>query len=125
MSAYYNLALCYANGVVVDKDTVAAYKLLTEGAERKDPTCICEIGMLYFNPVPGTVKRNYKKGLELLTEAANYGYPVAQYYLGVAYQQGLGVDKDLKKAQKWFDIAAQQNATHQTVNNRNNQVMNQ
>ena len=123
--AYYNLASCYANGVVVDKDTVAAYKLLTEGAERKDPICICEIGMLYFNPVPGTVERNYKKGLELLKEAANYGYPVAQYYMGVAYQQGLGVDKDLKKAQKWFDIAAQQNATHQTVNNRNNQVMNQ
>lgn len=117
--AYYNLAQCYANGIAVDRDTEIAYKLIKDGAKKNDPVCIYALGINYFNPVPGTVSQNYKKGLELLLQAAEYGYPLAQYYIGVVYQQGLGVNADAKVAQKWFDLAAMQNATHQTVQSMN------
>lgn len=117
--AYYNLALCYGNGIVVDKDINKGFELIKEGAKRNDPVCIYALGMNYFNPQQGTVSPDYKKGLELLYQAADFGYPLAQYYIGIVYQQGLGVTKDLKKAQKWFDVAAQQGATHQTVQSMN------
>lgn len=119
--AYHSLAQCYANGIGVDKDINKAFELINKGVEKQDPIAIYALGCNYFKPYPGTGTQDYKKGLELLHQSANYGYPLAQYYIGVVYQNGLGVKKNMKKAQKWFDIAAMQNATHQTVHAYNNQ----
>jgi TPR repeat protein len=41
-----------------------------------------------------------------LAETANH--PYAQYYLGVMYANGQGVDKDAEAAGKWFSHAAKQ-----------------
>lgn len=66
------------------------------------------------------MKRNYRSGLEsfnkgryttafsTLTPVAKSGLANAQYLLGVMYQQGKGVEKNYKRAAKWYQLAADQ-----------------
>ena len=39
-------------------------------------------------------------------KAAEKGWPQSMFYLGLAYEGGLGVDKDVKEALKWYKKAA-------------------
>lgn len=55
------------------------------------------------------VKRDYKKGLNLLQIAAVQGNAEAQYNLGVTYYNGFGVKQDYQTAKKLWEIAAKQN----------------
>ena len=43
-----------------------------------------------------------------LEKAAEQGSPEAQYYLGVMYYQGVGVEQDPQQARKWLEKAAVQ-----------------
>ena len=43
-----------------------------------------------------------------LTELAGQGHPVAQFNLGIHFDQGLGVAQDFAQAAKWYRLAAQQ-----------------
>ncbi|HSC81350.1 MAG TPA: tetratricopeptide repeat protein [Chitinolyticbacter sp.] len=46
--------------------------------------------------------------IEQLTEKANGGDPIYQFGLGLAYESGLGVPKDMKRAIHWYLTAAEQ-----------------
>lgn len=50
-----------------------------------------------------------KEAISLIQESANEGVAEAQYYLGVLYEQGKVVPKDIELAKKWFNLAAEQN----------------
>lgn len=122
--AYQNLASCYFRGICVDKDMDQGIELLKVGAEtKKDAVLLFNLGLIYFNPPSGVsvLSRDYKKGLDLLYRSADLGYPLAQYYIGEVYQKGLGVTKNIKKAQEWFELAAMQNVTRETVQGLNAQ----
>lgn len=54
----------------------------------------------------GSVKQNYEKAAFWFGKAARQGISNAQYNLGVLYQQGLGVPRDMKEAIKWYRSAA-------------------
>ena len=49
-----------------------------------------------------------QKAVEWYTKAAEQGNAVAQYNLGVCYNFGKGVEKDLQKAIEWYTKAAEQ-----------------
>lgn len=49
-----------------------------------------------------------KEALSLIKESADAGVAEAQYYLGLCYEQGTVVPKDLEEAKKWYRIAAEQ-----------------
>jgi hypothetical protein len=42
------------------------------------------------------------------TKAAEQGYEQAQHNLGVCYDNGTGVEKDMNEAVKWYTKAAEQ-----------------
>lgn len=48
----------------------------------------------------------YDEALRWYTMAANQGWPMAQYNIGVMYEKGLGMDKDLQKAFSMYLAAA-------------------
>ncbi len=48
------------------------------------------------------------KAIGLLTEAAQAGFPKAQYMMGIAYRQGRGVRLDFGETAKWFRRAGTQ-----------------
>lgn len=53
-------------------------------------------------------RQDYKEAFKWYSKAANQGYAVAQYNLGVMYQYGYGVRQDYQKAIEWYLRAANQ-----------------
>jgi TPR repeat protein len=51
---------------------------------------------------------DYKTSYNLIRPLAKKGFAQAQYSLGIMYEKGKGVDINLKKAKKWFQLSAQQ-----------------
>ena len=49
-----------------------------------------------------------KEALSLIKESADAGVAEAQYYIGLCYEQGTVVPKDLEQAKKWYRLAAGQ-----------------
>ena len=122
--ALYNLAEYYANESLsgIDKDLDKTVEFLEEAAKKKFAPALTNLGYAYINPNEFPIEQNIEKGFDYLLEAAQQGYPLAEYYLGVIYQNGMGkIKRDAAEAQKWFDKAARQGVTHQTVQNMNNQ----
>lgn len=68
---------------------------------------ITDLGYDYYYGKRGKVKRDPEKGVELFTIAAERGDAVAQFDLGLAYDDGVGVEEiDWDKAAYWYDRAA-------------------
>jgi TPR repeat protein len=54
------------------------------------------------------VHKKFKLAAEHAKAMAEKGHPKAQHVLGMLYQNGLGVEKDIKKAIYWLEKAAEQ-----------------
>ena len=52
--------------------------------------------------------RKYTEAFQWYTKAANQGYSIAQYNLGVCYYNGQGVEQNYQKAFQWYTKAANQ-----------------
>ena len=50
--------------------------------------------------------QDWDKGLELLHRAGELGYSAAYHNIGCAYENGIGVERDVKKATHYFELAA-------------------
>jgi TPR repeat protein len=50
--------------------------------------------------------QDFVEARDLCEKAAKQQYPAADYCVGLLYQQGLGVERDLTRAAKWFTEAA-------------------
>jgi len=56
-------------------------------------------------------ENDFKKALEEFTPLAKNGHAMAQFYLGLLYGFGEGVEKDLATAVRWWRLAAEQGNT--------------
>src|ERR1700760_4547990 len=56
----------------------------------------------------GTKRRNWNNIIALWRSAAHNGHKRAQFYLGTCYDFGLGIEKDVHDAFKWYMKAAKQ-----------------
>ena len=64
----------------------------------------------YQEAVDAYNREDYKAAYKLILPLAKKGVAQAQYNLGVMYEKGKGVKKNLKKAKTWFQFAAEQGA---------------
>jgi len=62
----------------------------------------------YEKAIDAYKKGDYKTSAKLILPLAKKGFAKAQYNLGVMYEKGKGVEKNLNKAKKWFQFAADQ-----------------
>jgi len=62
----------------------------------------------YEKAIDAYNKGNYKTSAKLILPLAKKGLAKAQYNLGVMYEKGIGVEKNLNQAKKWFQFAAEQ-----------------
>lgn len=77
-------------------------------AEAGDPKAQFYYGLALERGAQGSQREADKaRAVELYKKAAEGGYALAQYRLGVLYQIGEGVDKDLRLARKWFAAASE------------------
>ena len=65
------------------------------------------LGRMYF--VEGeSVVQNYLEALKWLMVSAEQDNSSGQYYLGVMYDNGIGISENNKEAAKWFQLSAEQ-----------------
>ncbi|MDO4630621.1 MAG: hypothetical protein Q4C70_15685, partial [Planctomycetia bacterium] len=66
---------------------------------------------LYESAMKASEAKNYAQSAQLFRQAAELGHAEAQRELGVAYIQGLGVEKNGNEAVKWLQIAIMKGKT--------------
>jgi TPR repeat protein len=81
-------------------DLPKAAQFLTPGALASDTLALMGLGLTYqkAKDLPNRFKLHLKA-------AMNGDQPLAQLWVGAAYEQGLGVEVDLVEADKWYQVA--------------------
>ena len=103
------LALCYEEGEVVRKDTVFAYQLYLKAAEMGYDAAQTQMG--YYYSVLNS-PADYEKGLFWFNKAAEQKNALALFDLGVAYENGLGVQENEPLAFYYFTQASKYGSAH-------------
>lgn len=70
------------------------------------PTTLFDLGMQYYEGWGGSPK-NYDKAVLWFRRAAEAGHMLAQFNLGVCYDEGIGVALDQRQSLAWFLRAAE------------------
>ena len=101
--AQSNLGYCYRNGIGVEKDLTKAVEWYTKAAEQDVMDAQSALGEMYY------FSNDYEKSVGWNSKAAEHNYvnASAQLYLGLCYEFGKGVEKDLVKAVGWYSKAAE------------------
>lgn len=107
----------YLAGHGVHKDKQTGLRLLTTAAEKGSTTAKVSLGLLEWENAVKKMetfskekskKVAFPEMINFFSEAAREGHPIAQYYLGLCYQKGIGVVVNTNKAIENFDAAAKQ-----------------
>jgi TPR repeat protein len=80
--------------------------------EANDVNSMTHLGCCYDNGELG-LQQDWNKALELWTQAAELGSSEAHYQIGTSYDEGEGVEKNMKKAIHHYELAAM--AGHETA----------
>jgi TPR repeat protein len=94
---------------VLPTNVPRALDLFQKSADAGYPQAQATIGALYLKGLPGLLKRNSEKGVDLLSRAVRAKSLTARFNLGMAYYNGDGVPQDPSKAAQWLQVAEKQN----------------
>ncbi len=83
-------------------------KVMKKRAEQGDPDALFRLGyrLAYGRQRPRPI--DWQQVVSLWKQAARKGHSRAQFYLGVCYDNGLGVPQDIRLAAQWYRRAAEQ-----------------
>ena len=127
--AQFNLGLTYRNGEGVVRDDAEAVKWFIKAARQNLSSAQFTLGLIYEEGKG--VKQDTTEAVEWYRKAAqqgeeealnnliamgNRGNSIAQFNLGVMYEEGDGVGQDDAEAAKWYRRAAEQE--HENALNR-------
>lgn len=101
------LAEACEKGLGVPQSFPQALKWL-ELASAKDNIFALQRAGYYLAVGFGGIAKDHKRAIEYFRRAASKDEAKAKYCLGVAYENGHGVAKDLSEARKWYKAAAAQ-----------------
>lgn len=103
--AFYRLGLCYENGFGIARNLKKAGDLYQIAVRNNIAEAYTKIGEFFINGV--FAKRNAKMAVDWFIRAKNCGDDFfALYNLGLCYENGIGVDRDVVKAVKYYKEAA-------------------
>ncbi len=100
----YKLALLYAKGKGVEKNSDEAFSWCQKAAESSLPSAVGDLGYMCLWGLG--VEKNIEKAIELLNLAAEDGYSRAENNLGYIHEKGIGVDQNYEKAKHYYESAA-------------------
>ena len=118
--AGWKLGRSYADGDSVKQDHIRAFGYFRAVVEsqrddgsgassRLVASAWVAVGQYYLTGIPNSdIKPDAVRALQYFTHAANMGDADGQYHLGLLYQYGVGVPKDLGKAAELYQKAADQ-----------------
>lgn len=120
--ALYYLACCYAQGNGVEPDYEKAFELLKRSVAKNHAPALTEMGTIYLSgSIAFDITQDLSKAMEFFLEAADQGYPPAQYYISQMYYNGLGVKKSKYKGNKWLNKAYKQGYNPQLIQQQQQQ----
>jgi len=93
---------CRAPAAITDEKIVDKYRKRVEAG---DPLAMYNVGYFYKDGMLG-LPQDYTKAFELWHKAGKLGCSVAYHSIGVAYNNGAGVEVDKKKAKHYYELAA-------------------
>lgn len=106
-AAQYRLAKLYESGEGVEADPAVA-RQLTERAARAGNRIAMHDLALYYAEGRGDVEINIATAAQWFEKAAERGVVDSQFNLGVLFESGQGLPKNLADAYVWYSIAAKQ-----------------
>ena len=89
--------------ITTDEETT---RRITNRVEMNDHEAMYHVGNAYAQQLPYGLLRSMAKALKLWHQAAELGHYGAYYNMGNAYNNGIGVGVDKKKATHYFELAA-------------------
>lgn len=110
IQAINNLAICYQQGIGVEKDMKKAFSLYSLAVSKGDAMAEFNVGQAYYFGLG--VERNLSKALECVERAADAGCVNAYYMLGQIYENGektrdFEIVQDIDTAMAWYSKAAE------------------
>jgi TPR repeat protein len=105
-SAYASASLGWLaeNGFGTPKDDVEALRLYRIGAEAGEAFALNNVGAFYGSG-RGGVTQDYAEAVKYYQQAAEQGWPLAYQNLAWSYSNGQGIDRDLAKAEEYYNLA--------------------
>lgn len=100
----YRIGNFYEKGHGVKADPEKAAIWYEQSAKQGNALAMHNLAVLNAQGVIGT-EPNMVRAVELFEKAADLGVKDSQVNLGIMYTQGMGADKNLEAAYKWFAIA--------------------
>lgn len=94
VDALCNLAILYKRGKGCDIDFDKSIEIHEEAFELGNTKSAHKLGYMYFKGL-GSIDQDYEKAIEWFTKSE---YPFSDFFLGVCYYYGYGVEKDQAKA---------------------------
>jgi len=94
------LGVCYERGEGVPQSDTEAAKWYLSAAKKGNMYSMYNLALFYEN------NGDTSKAFEIFMELANKGVPDAQCNVADYYRQGVGVEKNMKEAIKWYKQAA-------------------
>ncbi|MGL4674900.1 MAG: tetratricopeptide repeat protein, partial [Wohlfahrtiimonas sp.] len=101
--ADYYLGIMNYHGQGTTKNREAALNWLNQAVEAGNSNAVAKIGQIYFEDAE---MKDYDRALAIFNEAAKQGNLVAEFYLGLMYMEGLGVEQNYPTALSWFKKAS-------------------
>jgi TPR repeat protein len=108
--ALTNLGIMHLKGIHVDKDLLNAKELFKKAARGDDPDPDAKYYLTFFKLKEASVSQDETRYEEVANElrlilAENPYHSDANYYLGFLLENGLGCDKDMRSAFKYYSKA--------------------
>ncbi len=123
--AQYDIAECqYQYGLLLNanKRQVDGFDMLTKAAAQDHVKANSELAYMYYDGVKGVVEKDIVKARSLYEKAAAADNSVAILMLGIMYKQGVGVTKDVLKANNYFRRVVQLDDNPDAVSRANQEV---
>lgn len=105
-SAYASASLGWLaeNGFGMPQDDVEAMRLYRIGAEAGEAFALNNVGAFYGSG-RGGVTQDYAEAVKYYQQAAEQGWALAQQNLAWSYSNGKGIERDLAKAEEYYNLA--------------------
>lgn len=98
--------ICLANMKPMDDDKVGKIiRYWTKAANLGDVNAKINLGLLYYDGK--IVTQDYKEAFRWFKDVAEANHPAGIFQVGRSYEQGYGVEKDVKKAETYYRKGAE------------------
>ncbi len=114
----------YQYGILLNayQRPIDGFDMLGKASAQDHVKATSELAYMYYDGVPGVVQKDIAKARSLYVKAAAADNSVAILMLGIMYKQGVGVEKDVLKANTYFRRVVQLDDNPDAVSRANQEV---